>query len=353
MPNVSDVVRFKYGSQSSYDNTSKDTNAVYFANDSRRLFVGSEEYTRPVLKGTSVPSTSSVPKSLYVRAVAATSSVPAHTELYYNETGVAAGWTLLAFESVGSVRYDMIQSLTDAQKDQARSNIGAASAEEFSGHVSDKENPHGVTKSQVGLGNVDNTSDLNKPVSAAQEIAIADAKSAGTAAQTQLNSHVSDKSNPHGVTAEQVGADPVGTAASAVSGHNVSVDAHNDIRLLISDLTTKLNNFLDSDDATLDELSELISAIRANAGTIEQLTSGKVNVSDIVDNLTTNASDRPLSAAQGVLLKGLIDDLSSSITSITGLPAVTYADNGKFLRVVDGTWSAVTIPSAEEATFGG
>lgn len=29
-------------------------------------------------------------------------------------------------------------------------------------------NPHGVTKSDVGLGNVDNTSDLNKPVSSAQ-----------------------------------------------------------------------------------------------------------------------------------------------------------------------------------------
>lgn len=39
-------------------------------------------------------------------------------------------------------------------------------------HVSDKDNPHGVTKSQVGLGNVDNTSDANKPVSTAQQTAI-------------------------------------------------------------------------------------------------------------------------------------------------------------------------------------
>jgi hypothetical protein len=34
-------------------------------------------------------------------------------------------------------------------------------------HVSDYENPHRVTKSQVGLSNVDNTSDLHKPVSLA------------------------------------------------------------------------------------------------------------------------------------------------------------------------------------------
>lgn len=35
-----------------------------------------------------------------------------------------------------------------------------------------KDNPHGVTKAQVGLGNVDNTSDLNKPVSGPQQNAI-------------------------------------------------------------------------------------------------------------------------------------------------------------------------------------
>ena len=42
-------------------------------------------------------------------------------------------------------------------------------------HIRNKENPHGVTKSQVGLGNVDNTSDTNKPVSTAQQTAIDDA----------------------------------------------------------------------------------------------------------------------------------------------------------------------------------
>ena len=33
-------------------------------------------------------------------------------------------------------------------------------------------NPHGVTKAQVGLGNVDNTSDLNKPISTATQSAL-------------------------------------------------------------------------------------------------------------------------------------------------------------------------------------
>lgn len=39
-------------------------------------------------------------------------------------------------------------------------------------HISNKSNPHGVTKAQVGLGNVDNTSDANKPISTATQTAL-------------------------------------------------------------------------------------------------------------------------------------------------------------------------------------
>lgn len=39
-------------------------------------------------------------------------------------------------------------------------------------HVADRNNPHGVTKAQVGLGNVDNTSDKDKPVSTATQAAL-------------------------------------------------------------------------------------------------------------------------------------------------------------------------------------
>lgn len=118
---------------------------------------------------------------------------------------------------------------------------------------------------------------------------------------------------PPNQTAEQVGADPKGTATSAVASHNVSDAAHADIRLLITNLTTKVNNFLNSDDTTLDELSELITAIKNNAGTIEQITAGKVNVTDIVNDLVTNVANKPLSAAQGVALKKLIDNLTTAV----------------------------------------
>ena len=72
-------------------------------------------------------------------------------------------------------------------------------------HIANKSNPHTVTKTQVGLGNVNNTSDADKPVSTAQATAIADAKAAGTTAQTSINSHAGRKNNPHTVTRAQLG----------------------------------------------------------------------------------------------------------------------------------------------------
>lgn len=72
-------------------------------------------------------------------------------------------------------------------------------------HIANKSNPHGVTKAQVGLGNADNTPDANKPVSTVQASAIADAKAAGTAAQTSISNHAGRKDNPHSVTRTQLG----------------------------------------------------------------------------------------------------------------------------------------------------
>lgn len=50
-------------------------------------------------------------------------------------------------------------------------------------HNANQENPHNVTKTQVGLGNVDNTADTEKPVSKLQAEAIENAKQAGLDAQ--------------------------------------------------------------------------------------------------------------------------------------------------------------------------
>lgn len=128
---------------------------------------------------------------------------------------------------------------------------------------------------------------------------------------------------PPNQTAEQVGADPKGTAANAVSGHNTNTDAHADLRLEIKRVAEQLTAFLDSDDETFDQLTELIAGINSNKTLIEAVTTGKVSVTDIIDNLNTNVANKPLSAAQGVALKALIDAITiptklSQLTNDTG-----------------------------------
>lgn len=114
-----------------------------------------------------------------------------------------------------------------------------------------------------------------------------------------------------GYTASEVGADPSGTAAAQVSAHNTEATAHSDIRLLIQGLTDRLNALADSDDTTLDQLSEIVAYIKSNRDLISAVTTDKVSAADIVNDLVTNVSTKPLSAAQGVALKALIDDMYS------------------------------------------
>lgn len=98
-------------------------------------------------------------------------------------------------------RVEKLISDETATRAQADTNVNA----KVDSHIANKSNPHGVTKAQVGLGNVNNTSDTDKPVSTAQATAIADAKAVGTNAQANLNTHTQNKSNPHNVTRDQLG----------------------------------------------------------------------------------------------------------------------------------------------------
>ena len=75
---------------------------------------------------------------------------------------------------------------TESQVQAVQDNLDA--------HEADTANPHAVTKAQVGLGNVDNTSDSNKPISSAAQAAL-NAKADlvnGKVPEAQLPSFVDD-----------------------------------------------------------------------------------------------------------------------------------------------------------------
>ena len=111
------------------------------------------------------------------------------------------------------------------------------------------------------------------------------------------------------ITPENIGAEKTGVASSLISAHNTESASHSDIRALISELTDRFNALANSDDSTLDQMSEIVAYIKSNKTLIDSITTSKINVSDIVNNLTTNVSSKVLSASQGVAIKSLIDAL--------------------------------------------
>lgn len=87
-------------------------------------------------------------------------------------------------------------------------------------HATSTNNPHAVTKEQVGLGNVDNTADLDKPISNATQEALDEKANLEHThevgevnglqdlvdeLQVNIDTHVENKDNPHGITPEQIG----------------------------------------------------------------------------------------------------------------------------------------------------
>ena len=79
---------------------------------------------------------------------------------------------------------DSALSILD-QKDKSQDEL-LATKDSLNTHINNKNNPHEMTKSQIGLGKVENTSDSEKPVSTAQREAINDI-------YTQANSYTDTK----------------------------------------------------------------------------------------------------------------------------------------------------------------
>lgn len=198
----------------------------------------------------------------------------------------------------GYVRYDVDQSalLTDTQKAFARTNIGAIKDEKDPTVPDWAKQPRKPTYTASEVGAL--PSSYTPPVTSVNGMTGAVALSA---------QDVGARPDTWTPSASEVGADAAGTASGAVAAHNVSGAAHADLRALIDGLTSRLNALADSDDTTLDQLSEIVAYIKSNKALIDAVTTGKVSTSDIVDNLTTNSAGKVLSAAQGVRLKALID----------------------------------------------
>ena len=196
--------------------------------------------------------------------------------------------------------------------------------------------PSGLVKSDVGLSNVDNTSDLNKPVSTAQQTAITNAQSAAEAtAAAALSSHEADTTFVHGIADTSILVTTTGTQtlssksliSPTLTGTPTAPTAANGTDTTQVATTEFVQNAIElvvgAAPAALDTLAEIASSLNDDAdlaGTLTTLISEKVSKSgdtmsgvlSMGDNKITNVSTPTL--ASDAATKGYLDgSLSNGI----------------------------------------
>lgn len=207
--------------------------------------------------------------------------------------------------------------------------------EELDGHKTDKTNPHGVTKAQVGLGNVPNVSTNDQtpiytvPTANAELVS---GEKLGTAfgkiarAVASLIAHIANKSNPHSVTKAQVG---LGNA-----------DNTSDVNKPISSATqTALNGKSDkAHKHKTADISDMPSALPADGGNADTV-DGKHASDFAASNHTHTAADIGAAASGHMHTKSQITDFPAS------LPA-----NGGNSATVNGHTVASDVPANAKFT---
>lgn len=154
-------------------------------------------------------------------------------------------------------------------------------------HTENTSNPHKVTKAQVGLENVDNTSDKNKPVSEA-------AKNEFESTNKTISDHIGNVSNPHSVTKAQVGlANADNTADSAKKV------------LSATKLTTarKINgvSFDGSKDITIEDGTKISTSEKASAGGVATLDeTAKIPYNQIPDDVLIKDEETGINYTLGI-----------------------------------------------------
>ena len=182
-----------------------------------------------------------------------------------------------------------------------------ASVEALEAHTTNTSNPHNVTKTQIGLGNVDNTSDLNKPIS--------------TATQSALNNKV-DKVEGKGLSTEDYTTAEKEKLATLTNYNDTEVKA--DISKLQSDVGTAKEN--------ISTLQEDVTGVEGNVSTLTQSVS---TLDTTVDGLNTTVEGLETDVTE---LQGTVSDVEGTVGTLqTNLNNKVDKVQGKGLSTNDFT----------------
>lgn len=266
----------------------------------------------------------------------------------------------------------------------------------LSSHISNEVNPHNVTKSQVGLGNVDNTADIDKPVSTAQQNALDDLKN--ELSETIVSEsdkwviadedgYVIAKIDENGLETTTVTANTVMigevNVGTTLSSHTEDADIHItseernawDAKATTDYVDEKIADLVDSSPETLDTLNELAAALgddpnfattvaeqiglKANEVDLSSHTSNKDNPHEVTATQiglgnVNNTSDinKPVSTAQQAALDELRDELSEFIVSESD-EWIIADENGNVIAKVDENGLETTTVTANKMLVNG
>ena len=164
-----------------------------------------------------------------------------------------------------------------------------ATKTELTNHIDDVDNPHNVTKAQVGLSNVDNTADINKPVSTVQSEAI----------------------------------------TNAVSTHNNDTTAHSNQFSLY-----RKSSEQDTIDAEINDTIANLESMKANTDYVNNELDKKQNISNLSQTIDTSTDKYPSNNA----VKTAIDNIDA-LPDQTGQAGKVLTTNG-----TTASWEVIDIP---------
>lgn len=246
---------------------------------------------------------------------------------YYKQNEQQSGRNTLTITSATTSQAGLMSSSDktklDGLKDQAgiTSDIDAVQTN-LETHINNKSNPHEVTKDQVGLDQVDNTSDANKPIS--------------NATQTALNGKF-----------------------SATDGNALKQRVDNIPELVATDITVDSDN--DSVNISLDKTSIVDGTLSGTTININSATASKAGIlvptdKSKIDKIITNGNGTKYLSDNGTYkevqggsadiesLKQYVNDSISSARSVGYMMQLTEIDAS---RLDENTWYPVTIAAGE------
>ena len=253
------------------------------------------------------------------------------THLNDNNQPTTTRWRFFKPETgAGEWRYEYTinnSALSEAQLLAINSGINSVKVGNYDAHLIDRENPHQVTAAQIGLGNVNNTADLDKPISTATQTALdgkADNVVGGTAnnivilgdnGKTLVDSHASITSSYDGTDETN----PVtGSAVAAAIGELNAGPFGEEGKYIIS--VSETAGVVTATEGTLDAEPTANSTSPVKSGGVYQHLSTKANkdTDAVEDNVAVfDGNGNPVDG--GISKDDLEEAIASAGSSIQGV----------------------------------